>query len=114
MRTICPECKESFEPPSELLDSLRWERKRGEKIQFYRGKGCIHCKNTGFQGRTGLFEMLEMKPSVRKLVFEGASEEDIRQETERLGLQTLQQDGFCKVREGVTTVEEVIGSHIQE
>lgn len=114
VRTICPECKESFEPPSELLDSLRWERKRGEKIQFYRGKGCIHCKNTGFQGRTGLFEMLEMKPSVRKLVFERASEEEIRQEAQRLGLKTLQADGFCKVLEGVTTFEEIMGCHIQE
>jgi type IV pilus assembly protein PilB len=113
VRTICPECKESFEPPAELLDSLRWERKKGEKIQFYRGKGCIHCKNTGFQGRTGLFEMLEMKPSVRKLVFERASEEEIRQEAKRLGLRTLEADGFCKVLEGVTTFEEIMGSHIQ-
>jgi type II secretory ATPase GspE/PulE/Tfp pilus assembly ATPase PilB-like protein len=114
VRTICPECKESYEPPSELLESLRWEQKRGEKIHFYRGKGCIHCKNTGFQGRTGLFEMLEMKPSVRKLVFERASEEEIRQEAQRLGLRTLQADGFCKVQEGVTTFEEIMGSHIHE
>ncbi len=114
VRRICPHCKEQYEPPAELLDSLGWQRKEGEKIYFYRGKGCMHCKDTGFLGRTGLFEMLEMKPSVRKLIFENASEEEIRKEAERVNLKTLQSVGLEKVKQGLTTVNEVMGAYITE
>jgi type IV pilus assembly protein PilB len=114
VRTICPHCKEEYQPAQEFLDSVGWERKKGEKVTFYRGKGCIQCKNTGFLGRTGLFEMLEMKPSVRKLVYEGAHEEEIRREAQRMGWRTLEQDGYAKVLRGRTTIEEVLGSYIQE
>jgi len=113
VRTICPHCKEEYEPTPEFLESMNWPRTNGEKVLFYRGKGCLQCKNTGFLGRTALFEMLELKPSVRRLVFEASSEEKIRQEAEGLGLETLLQDGLGKVKEGVTTIEEVLGSHIQ-
>jgi type IV pilus assembly protein PilB len=114
VRTICPHCKEKYTPTAEFLESVNWPEDERREVHFYRGKGCLQCKDTGFLGRTGLFEMLELKPSVRKLVFEGASEEQIRGEARRLGLQSLLEDGFLKVREGATTIEEVMGSHIQE
>jgi len=114
VRTICPHCKEEYKPDQKFLESLGWEFKEGEDITFYRGKGCIQCKNTGFLGRTGLFEMLEMKASVRKLIYEGANAEELWEEAQRQGWKTLEQDGFEKVLRGVTTVEEVLGSYIRE
>jgi type IV pilus assembly protein PilB len=114
VRTICPHCKESYEPDPKFLESIGWESKGKGKSTFYRGKGCIHCRNTGFLGRTGLFEMLEMTRTMRKLIFEKASEEQIRQEAQQLGWKTLEQDGFEKVQRGVTTIEEMLGSYIRE
>ncbi len=114
VRTICPHCKEGYQPTPEFLESVRWERKSKEEVMFYRGKGCIKCRNTGFLGRTGLFEMLEMKTAMRKLIFEEASEEEISEEVQRQGWKTLQQDGFEKVRRGVSTIEEVLGAYIRE
>jgi type IV pilus assembly protein PilB len=114
VRTICLHCKESYEPDPKFLESIGWKSRGKGKSTFYRGKGCIHCRNTGFLGRTGLFEMLEMTRSMRKLIFEKASEEQIRQEAQRLGWKTLEQDGFEKVIHGVTTIEEMLGSYIRE
>jgi len=114
VRVICPHCKERYEPTREFLESMRWPYDAGEPVYFYRGKGCLQCKNTGFLGRTALFEMLEMKTSIRKLVFEGANDELIHQEAKKLGMKTLREDGLEKVHDGTTTIEEVLGSHIQE
>jgi len=114
VRVICPHCKERYEPTREFLESIDWSFDGAEKVYFFRGKGCLQCKNTGFLGRTAIFEMLEVKPSIRKLVFEGANDDLIHEEAKRLGMKTLLEDGLEKVHEGTTTIEEVMGSHIQE
>ena len=114
VRVICPHCKESYEPTREFLESIHWPYNDNEKVFFYRGKGCIQCKNTGFLGRTAIFEMLEMKPSIRKMVFEAANDDAINQEASEQGMKTLLEDGLEKVKSGITTIKEVLGSHIQE
>ncbi len=114
VRVICPHCKERYEPTPEFLESINWSYEGDKKVYFFRGKGCLQCKNTGFLGRTAIFEMLEMKPSIRKMVFEGANNDLIQQEAVSQGMKTLLEDGLEKVHNGTTTIEEVLGSHIQE
>jgi type II secretory ATPase GspE/PulE/Tfp pilus assembly ATPase PilB-like protein len=114
VRVICPHCKASYEPTREFLESIHWPYEGHEPVFFHRGKGCMQCKNTGFLGRTAIFEMLEMKPAIRKLVFEGANDDLIHQKAKAQGMKTLLEDGLEKVHRGTTTIEEVLGSHIQE
>jgi type IV pilus assembly protein PilB len=114
VRVICPQCKERYEATREFLESINWPYNGDEKVHFYRGRGCLQCKNTGFLGRTAIFEMLEMKPSIRKLVFENANDDIIHEEAKKQGMKTLLEDGLEKVRNGTTTIKEVLGSHIQE
>jgi general secretion pathway protein E len=80
----------------------------GEKPTFYRAVGCNQCFGTGYRGRVGLFEFLEMTPEVGNLVMQGVSVDDIRGLAKAKGMQTMRQDGLWKVAEGETSLEEVI------
>ena len=72
-----------------------------------RGRGCIHCKQTGYSGRTALFEVLELNRGIRRLVLDGKNEDDIRRHALAHGLLTLRKAGIRKILDGVTTIEEV-------
>ena len=75
---------------------------------FYRGKGCSKCRNTGYQGRIGIYELLTMTDEVRDAVVHGASLEEMRKIAAEQGMVALRSDGISKVRAGITTLEEVI------
>ena len=106
VRLICPICKEVYHPDEkrfgELITGL------DPKTVLYRGKGCDDCHKTGYKGRIGIFELLEFVPEIQKLVFEAASLGEIKKAAIDKGMRTLMQDAMDKVKQGLTTVDEVI------
>jgi type IV pilus assembly protein PilB len=106
VRVICPKCRVRYEPTEKELSLLRpGLRKNG--FAFYRGKGCSACGDTGYRGRIGIYEILPMSRQIREATTSNATEEDIRRLAVARGMKTLGQAAIEKVREGVTTLEEV-------
>ena len=107
VRTICVECKEPYEPNREKLPAdLKLEA--GQTL--YRGAGCRKCRGTGYRGRTGLFELMVTTNPVRDKIMSRCSAGDITTVAKQEGLRLLREDGWLKVRAGITTPEEVIRS----
>ncbi|HPI77004.1 MAG TPA: ATPase, T2SS/T4P/T4SS family [bacterium] len=104
VRKICPECKVDYTPPPEALQRLGIPP--GTKL--YRGQGCEFCRETGYLGRVGVYEMMQLDDELRLLITEEASAPDIRRKGIELGMYTLQQDGIRKVIAGVTSIEEAM------
>ncbi len=107
VRTICQNCKEPYRPDEEELRSIRLTAEEVRERTFYRGKGCGLCNNTGYKGRTGIFELLIPNDNVKVLIMKRASAGDIRDETTRQELKTIREDGLEKIYQGLTTIEEV-------
>lgn len=108
VRTICPHCRISYQPEQKLLEELAEGAKLPEGATFYRGRGCSHCLQAGYLGRTGLYELLEVTDPIRRLVTENVDAATIRQQALKLGMRPLRQAGLAKVLAGQTTVEEVL------
>lgn len=106
VRKLCSVCKSPYSPDRELCESLGLVR--SEKLTFYRFKGCSQCRNTGFSGRTVITELFETKPQVMDLIMKGGSGEELRELVREMGMRTLREDGVKKVKEGITTVEEIM------
>ena len=104
VRVICNKCKITYAPDKELADEL------GVKMNFqtYKGKGCEICDHTGYKGRTGIFELLLVNDEIRRLIVEKKGSDVIAQKAIELGMKTLRDDGWEKVKAGITTVDEVI------
>ena len=106
IRTICPRCKTAFTPTREMLEKIGFDP--NQEYKFYQGKGCKTCRNTGYKGRTGIFEMLVIDDIIRDLILRKASSGEIKQAAVNAGMRTLRDDGLLKVLQGVTTLEEVM------
>jgi len=107
LRTICSSCKEPYIPPTQALEHFNIAgQAQGRK--FYRGTGCQACRFTGYRGRIGVFELLELSDPIRDLINERRSTADIRKAAMKTGdLRTLYRDGLWKAAKGVTTLEEI-------
>jgi general secretion pathway protein E len=108
VRIICQECKTQVKPDARLIDSLQLETQEIEGVRFYEGRGCEACRFTGFRGRTGIFEYIAIDDDFRKMINRRASADQIRALALKKGCSTLRQDGWQKVRQGITTVSEII------
>ncbi|MFH1710433.1 MAG: type IV-A pilus assembly ATPase PilB [bacterium] len=106
VRTICTSCKQSYTPSSEVVKNLGVELPKNPK--FYKGTGCKACKNTGFKGRIGIFEMLLMNDKVRNLLLAKTPSSQIKHMAQEDGMKTLREDGVAKALAGVTTIDEVV------
>ncbi|MDD5674742.1 MAG: GspE/PulE family protein, partial [Chitinivibrionales bacterium] len=107
VRKICPKCREAYDPDPALLAHIGI--KAGVKL--YRGKGCGLCNRTGYKGRMGIFELLVPDATIRKMVLERRTTDDIKQYCfKRGGLDTLRRDGLRKAIEGATTLDQVLGA----
>ena len=85
-----------------------------QKKRFFKGKGCSACKNTGYSGRIGIFELLIVNDKIRKLIVDKASSDVIKKTAIETGMKTLRDDGLDKVLKGITTPEEVIKATQEE
>ncbi len=108
VRRICPHCKEAIDPPPELLDQLGDECVLPPNPQFYQGRGCSHCMNIGYWGRSGIYELLPMDETIRELLLQDKDAATIKQAAMRQGMQSLRSAGVAQALEGVTSLEEVL------
>jgi general secretion pathway protein E len=107
VRRICPRCRAPCQPSVEEQIAYDEEMER-QPATFYSGTGCNLCANTGYRGRTGLFELLVMSEEIRRMLLRNASAGDIRAEALKKGMITMKRDGMLKVREGITSASEVL------
>jgi len=108
VRVICQECRQVVEPEQRLIDLMRISSDEMSQIIFYEGKGCDLCHNTGFKGRTAIFEYLPMNEAVRREIINKSSTESIKKVAMASGVRTLREDGWQKVKQGITTISEVL------
>jgi general secretion pathway protein E/type IV pilus assembly protein PilB len=105
VRTICSDCKMEFEiPPEDVPADFPHE---GNKLRLWKGAGCRACRQTGFRGRTGIYELMVTGDSIRELCVQRLNASAIRSQAVKDGMITLRQDGWRKVLSGVTTIDEV-------
>ena len=106
LRRVCPKCRQPYDPPRQMKKTL--EKMEVDITKFYKGVGCKRCRNTGFSGRIGVHEFLTVTDELRDGIVAGTSIAKLRKMAVEAGMVTLSFDGFRKVREGITTVEEVL------
>jgi type IV pilus assembly protein PilB len=114
IRKICPECREQIKVHPQLLIDLGVPPDEAKNFNVCKGKGCALCSGTGYKGRLGLYEVMPMKEEVKELVLSRASSSEIKKEAIRLGMKTLRQSGIHKVKEGLTTIEEVVRATMED
>jgi len=115
VRKICPKCIESYEFPFSKLVSLlgkklaeKLPRTKTDAVRLFRGRGCPLCQKTGYLGRTGIFEVLEIKDPIKDLILKKAPASQINLEAQKQGMTTMIEDGLKKIEKGITTLEEVL------
>jgi type IV pilus assembly protein PilB len=108
LRNICVHCRAPYRPNDALLAELGISRGDIGDKQFYYGKGCDSCNNTGYKGRKGIYELLRITDPIRELINERAPTMTIKQKAIELGMITLRQDGLRSIFAGDTTIEEVL------
>jgi type IV pilus assembly protein PilB len=108
VRRICTFCKEPLEVPVAALVDLGFSEQESKTLKLFRGKGCDRCSATGYKGRVALYEVMECGDDTRELILSGASAIELRQHAIDSGMTTLRGSGRQKIRDGVTTVEEVM------
>jgi len=104
VRVICPKCKATYTPSAEVLKDLHFDR----PLELYRGTGCMHCKNSGYVGRIGIFELLVIDESIKNMIVSRMPVHEIRKKAMEAGMRTLYEDGIEKIKNGITTAEEVL------
>ena len=114
IRKTCMDCREPIKVHPQLLIDLGIPPDEVKSFQVYKGKGCSICNNTGYKGRLGLYEVMPMKEEIKELVLSRASNSEVKKEAIRLGMKTLRQSGISKIKDGVTTIEEVLRSTIED
>lgn len=114
VRRICTKCREETKPSSEMLFDMGLTRESANEITFYRGVGCDHCNNTGYKGRVGLFELMIMNDELRDLIMGNTSTDELRDLAVKHGMVPLRTFGMRLVKQGITTLDEVVRETIQE
>lgn len=112
VRKICEHCKEEFDPPSQLLDEMKHVLgplyPQSGAVKLHKGKGCAECGNMGYMGRVGIYEVLPASETVSRLIVEHADDTKIEEQAAKEGMITVKQDGYLKVLQGETSIEEVL------
>jgi general secretion pathway protein E len=108
VRVLCPHCKEIYKPDKESLTNLGLDKSVLKNNTFYRKKGCNLCMQTGFHGRTAIFEIMIVDDEIKRLILKTSDANQINELTLKQGMITLQKDGIYKVMSGITTTEEVL------
>jgi len=108
VRRICSGCREPFEMPPAALVNIGFSEREVRTLKLFRGRGCERCNNTGYKGRVALYEVMAIGDQVRELILSGASALELRAQAVESGMITLRGSGLQKIRDGVTTVDEVV------
>jgi type IV pilus assembly protein PilB len=108
VRRICEQCKEPHQTSSSQLVEAGFDPAEAATFQPFKGRGCDRCGGSGYKGRVGLFEVMEVSERLRELIVTNAPTTELRKVAMLEGMLTLRQSGLQKVREGQTTLEEVV------
>jgi len=108
VRRICDRCKEPEKTDPRVIAAMGLTPEDVEGVTFYHGRGCPACSNSGYRGRQGIFEMMEMNTTIRELAFNRAPVDQIRQQAMMAGMKTLKDDGIRKAKAGITTLDEAM------
>lgn len=108
VRRICPNCKEVFPLTKEYLRTGHIPEDTFDGVEVYHGRGCVKCNHTGYKGRASIMEIMPITRGIRDAVLRSANADDIRRVALAEGFIDLRAHGFLRVREGVTTIEEVL------
>jgi type IV pilus assembly protein PilB len=108
IRRICKDCKKEHPTPHEALVEIGFSAEEAKTLKTYKGRGCPSCNDTGYKGRIGLYEVMEITDEIRELILIGASALELRKKSIEDGMISLRESGLQKIRNGVTTIEEVL------
>ncbi len=108
IRRICSNCKEEEDAPLQALLNVGFSEAEAPEIQLYRGRGCDNCNQRGYKGRVGLYEVMTISEDIRELILSGATAIELRRKAMEEGMIGLRHSGLQKIRDGVTTIEEVV------
>ncbi len=108
VRRICTFCKEPVDAPPTALINVGFREQEAKKLKLFRGRGCDRCNSTGYKGRVGLYEVMDIGDDLREMILSGGSSYELRQRAVELGMVTLRGSGMHKIRAGLTTIEEVV------
>ncbi|MYC82203.1 MAG: type IV-A pilus assembly ATPase PilB [Acidobacteria bacterium] len=108
VRRICRQCRQAAEPPVESLIDAGFDPSEASRIPTYRGRGCDACNHTGYKGRVGLFEVMEIGDGLRDLILRGGTSTQLKRMAIQDGMITLRASGLQKIRDGVTTLDEIL------
>jgi type IV pilus assembly protein PilB len=110
VRVICEKCKEEYTPEKNVLNGLNIKDNSNDdgKVKLYRGTGCSFCKNTGYYGRTSIYELIVLDEEIRSLIISKTSSNVIKDAAIKKGMKTLKNSGLEKAMQGITTIEEVL------
>ncbi|MCK5426118.1 MAG: type IV-A pilus assembly ATPase PilB [Thermodesulfovibrionia bacterium] len=107
-RKICQKCKEEDNISQAALINVGFSEDETKVVKCFKGKGCVNCNDTGYKGRIALYEVMPVKEELKELILEGASAGEIKKTSIGLGMNTLRASGLTKIKEGVTTIEEIL------
>jgi type IV pilus assembly protein PilB len=108
IRKICNECKNELKTPLQTLIDIGFSPEEAKNIQTFKGDGCKNCNSTGYKGRIGLYEVMEVSEAIQELILVGASAREIKRKAVEEGMFTLRQSGLNKIKAGITTLDEVL------
>ncbi len=108
IRRVCPYCKEPVKITPQALIEIGFSEEEARNITVYKGRGCDKCLNSGYKGRIALFEVLDVTDDIKELILVGASALEIRRKALENGMLSLRQSGLIKIKDGITTIEEVV------
>ena len=107
-RRLCPDCKEQYKPEAAALERIGFPFEPGNIPTLYRARGCKKCGNIGYKGRMGVHEVMRMSESLERLTVESATSDELMRAAVGEGMLTLRDDGFAKVKMGMTSIEEIL------
>ncbi|MGI8786103.1 MAG: type IV-A pilus assembly ATPase PilB [Acidobacteriota bacterium] len=108
IRKICSECREEVTTPIKALIDIGYSPAEAKSVKAFKGAGCKNCNETGYRGRVGVYEVMEITPELQQLILIGASAAEIRRKAQEQGMLTLRQSGLVKLKAGLTTIDEVL------
>lgn len=107
-RKVCPQCKEEEKVPITTLVKIGFTEEEAKGIKCFKGTGCPACFNTGYKGRVALYEVMSVRTEIKELILRGGAATEIKKLAVRLGMKTLRMSGLIKIKEGITSIEEVL------
>jgi type II secretory ATPase GspE/PulE/Tfp pilus assembly ATPase PilB-like protein len=114
VRVLCPECKQSFQPGPEVLARLKFNRLNIDGAKFMKQVGCEKCRYTGFRGRTAIYEIIKVDEDLRRLIVERQPSNVLKKSALSKGMRTIREDGWLKVRAGITTIDEMLRVTVED